>query len=318
MGTTRARLAAAAALLTAGFVVTGCSGGDSGSGDGGTSASSRSSGSGGSSGEVADGAVPAPKPADGQSDQAGKQPGGNGQQQPSLARAIVRTGYLTLESGNIQQARNQVNTVAEGYGGQIANEETGTDDDGKIDHATLVIKVPTDAYDAAMTAFQRYGTVKQVRQESTDVTEQVVDVDSRVATQRAGIARMRSLMARANTVGEVISVETELTRREADLESLLARQKALAAQTDLATISVTLNRPGEAPPPAKDHSGFFGGLSAGWDAFTATVKGLATAAGALLPFAVAGLVIAVPVWLFFRRRRETEPTPPPAPPQAQT
>jgi Domain of unknown function (DUF4349) len=308
MGTTRARLAAAAALLTAGFVVTGCSGSDSGSG------TSASGGSSASRGEVADGAVPAPKAADGQSDQAGKQAG---QQQPSLARAIVRTGYLTLESANIQQARNQINTLARGYDGEIANEETGTDNDGKIDHATLVVKVPTASYDRAMTDFQRSGTVKQVRQESTDVTEQVVDVNSRVASQRAGIARMRSLMARANTVGEVISVESELTRREADLESLLARQKALAAQTELATITVTLNRPGEAPPPAKDHSGFFGGLSAGWDAFTATVKALATAAGALLPFAVAGLVIAVPVWLYFRRRRTTEPTQQ-TPPQAQT
>ena len=311
MGTTRARLAAAAALLTAGFVVTGCSGSDGGSGDSGTSASSGSSAS---RGEVAGGAVPAPKAADGQSDQAGKQAG---QQQPSLARAIVRTGYLTLESANIQQARNQINTLAQGYDGEIANEETGTDNDGKIDHATLVIKVPTASFDRAMADFQRSGTVKQIRQESTDMTEQVVDVNSRVATQRAGIARMRSLMTRANTVGEVISVESELTRREADLESLLARQKALAAQTELATITVTLNRPGEAPPPAKDHSGFFGGLSAGWDAFTATVKALATAAGALLPFAVAGLVIAVPLWVFYKRRRDTEQTPP-APPQAQT
>lgn len=306
MGTTRARLAAAAALLTAGFVVTGCSGGDGGSGDSG----SASRGSNGSSGEVANGTVPAPKAAAGQSDQAGKQDS----QQPSLARAIVRTGYLTLESANIQQSRNQINTIAQGYDGEIANEETGTDNDGKVDHATLVIKVPTASYDEAMTAFQRYGTVKQVRQESTDVTEQVVDVNSRVATQRAGIARMRSLMTRANTVGEVISVESELTRREADLESLLARQKALAAQTELATITVTLNLPGEVPPPAKDHSGFLGGLSAGWDAFTATVKALATAAGALLPFAVVGLVIAVPVWVFYKRRRDAEQTPP----QAQT
>lgn len=305
MGTTRARFAAAA-LLTAGFVVAGCSGDD---------ASSDSSG--GSGAEVAGRAAPAPKPPDGQTDQARKQPGGTGQQQPSLARAIVRTGALTLEAGNLKQVRDQVSGTARGYGGQIANEETGTDDEGRVDHATLVVKVPTASYDAAMTAFQRLGTVKQVRQESTDVTEQVVDVDSRVASQRAGIGRMRALMARADTVGEVVTVETELTRREADLESLLAKQKALAAQTELATITVTLGLPGEAPAPKKDHSGFVGGLSAGWDAFTATVKAIATAAGALLPFTVAAIVVAVPIWLLYRRRRETGPaptTPPTAPP----
>jgi hypothetical protein len=62
---------------------------------------------------------------------------------------------------------------------------------------------------------------------------------------------MRALMAKANTVGEIVSVESELTRRESDLESLLAKQKNLALQTDLATLTLTVTAKGQPPAPAR-------------------------------------------------------------------
>lgn len=293
---TRASYAAGLFLATV-FVVAGCGG------------SSDDAGTSGGSGEAVsrDAGPAAPKEGDKAVPSAPAAGNGSKADQPSVARAIIKTGFVTLESADVGKARDQVTSLAAGYRGQVANEDSGTDDSGKMDRANLVLKVPTGSYDAAMKALQGkdLGTVKQVRQESSDVTEQVVDVNSRINTQRAGLARMRALMSRANTVGEVVSVETELTRREADLESLLARQKALAAQTDLATITVTVVKPGEAPVPKKDHSGFVGGLSAGWDAFSATATALATAAGALLPFGIAAAVVAVPAVAVYRRTRRT-------------
>lgn len=298
MRTTRAGYAAV--VLAAGLLVVGCGASD----DGGSSSSGDR--------EVAGTAAAPAKPGDQSADQgaatsAERKNGGTAPDQPAVDRSIIRTGFLTVEGADLGRIRDQVAGAARGYGGLIANEETGTDDDGRIDHATLVVKVPVNNYDTAMTALQKLGTVKQVRQESSDVTEQVVDIQSRIATQRAGLARMRTLMTKANTIGEIVSVETELTKREADLEALLAKQKSLAAQTDQATLTVTLVRPGEAPAPAEDRSGFFGGLASGWDAFSATVKVLATAAGAVLPFVLAALLIAVPVWFLIRRQRRPAP-----------
>ena len=52
---------------------------------------------------------------------------------------------------------------------------------------------------------------------------------------------MRACSPKATSISEIVSVEGELTRREADLESLLAKQKSLAGQTQLATITLTLS-----------------------------------------------------------------------------
>jgi len=310
-GTSTRLGAASAALLLTVAIAAGCGGNGNESNSGGgdaaapaTDARGAPNGYSGNASQGSEGAVPQPKS------------GGTSAEQPSLARAIIRTGAMTIETSDVMKTRNAVATIADGNRVQISSEHTSADDEGTIDHAELVVRVPTAAYDETVRALQArdLGKVKAIQQQSTDVTEQVVDVNSRITTQRAGLARIRALMLKANTIGEVMTVDSELTRREAELESLLAKQKQLAGQTELATITVTLVRPGEAPPPppGPPQRGFLHGLSEGWDAFTTSTAVLLMVAGAVLPFLVTALVIVVPVGWLIRRSRRNHPGPAPA------
>ncbi|MFF1822435.1 DUF4349 domain-containing protein [Kribbella sp. NPDC058245] len=275
----------------------------------GASGSSNDSASGGS----------AQQPESAAADSGGKAVGSQAQpkapaaDQPPVTRAIIRTGSLTVEADDVEKARQEAITVISGLKGQVASENTGDDANGKISSANLVVKVPTTSYDVAVDRLSALGKRLQIRQESTDVTEQVVDVDSRIRTQRASLDRMRALLAKANTIGEIVSVESELTRREADLESMLAKQKNLSLQTELATLNLTLTSKDTPPVITEPDRGFLGGLKGGWHAFTATFSALATALGAVLPFLVLIALIAVPAWWF--RRRLRRPAPPTAPTQ---
>ena len=238
--------------------------------------------------------------------------------QPTITRAIIKTGSLTVESDDVAATRQKAITAIAGLDGQVASEDTGSDADGKITQANLVLKVPTKSYDAAIQRLSDLGKQLQIHQESSDVTEQVVDVASRIESQRASLDRMRALMAKANTIGEIVSVESELTRRESDLESLLAKQKNLALQTDLATLTLTVTAKGQPPAPAEDSDrGFLAGLKGGWNAFTATFSALATAFGAVLPFLVLLALIGVPLWRFRHRIRRQPAALPPTPDSAQ-
>jgi len=144
------------------------------------------------------------------------------------------------------------------------------------------------------------------------VTDQVVDLDARLATQRASVARMRELLAKAGSVSEVSQVESELTRREADLESMESRRAALGGQVALSTVVVQATK--EVAPAAKpvvaDKADFLSGLTGGWGAFGDVVNGLATAFGAALPFLVT-LGVAGWIYLYIRRKRR-KPAPRPA------
>lgn len=93
---------------------------------------------------------------------------------------------------------------------------------------------------------------------------------------------------------------TEISQRQADLESLQARQRSLARQTAFAT--VTLRIDGGAPAKRRPH-GFTGGMAAGWRAFTTFIGGLALVLGWALPFLTIAALISLPVYGLRRRRR---------------
>ncbi len=149
--------------------------------------------------------------------------------------------------------------------------------------STTTLRVDNAAVDALLADVARLGTVEATTRTSDDVTADVADIDARVRNAQASLARVRALMSRATSIGDVVALEGELSKRQADLEALEARQRALADQTAQATVTVRLlGSDAPAPAPA-EASGFLAGLRAGWDAFTSLVSGTLTVAGAVAP-----------------------------------
>jgi hypothetical protein len=140
---------------------------------------------------------------------------------------------------------------------------------------------------------------------SEDVTAQIADLDGRIATQRGALVRVRQLLGRAASVKEIVELEADLTRREADLEGLQRRVAALRGQAELSSVTVTLighRAPNTATEPDEPRTGFVGGLKSGWDALTATFVVVSAVVGALLPWMVPSALVAAVVVLIRRRR----------------
>ena len=166
-----------------------------------------------------------------------------------------------------------------------------------------------------MAELEKVAQLASSSRNSEDVTTEVIDTEVRIRAQTESLKRVELLLARAQSIRDIVSIEAQLTRRQADLDSLKARQAYLADQTSMSTITVFLEKKPEpgAKKAEKDDSGFLAGLGNGWDGMTTFLVGLATVAGTLLPFAVLLLVLGVPAWLLVRslaRRR------PPQRPQA--
>ena len=172
--------------------------------------------------------------------------------------------------------------------------------------------MPADKLDAALDQLSKIGTVLQRNLSTQDVTAQYVDTTSRVKTMRASVDRVRALMVQAKDLGQVVALESELSRRQADLESLESQLAALTNSVERSTLSVSLSTPGN--EPVSSSAGFGAGLRSGWDAFTASARGLFTALGAVLPFALFLALVAAPlVWWLRRRRADQAPAGPATP-----
>ncbi|MEQ4548566.1 DUF4349 domain-containing protein [Nocardioides kribbensis] len=222
------------------------------------------------------------------------------------APAILSPGSLEVRADDVAAARDEVQDVLDQTGGTVAEERSTSDEDGAVESTRLVLRVPSEDFAVAMEALEGIGVTEDSRRASEDVTTQVVDNEVRVRAQRASIARIEALLARAETIGAVIGIEGQLTRRQADLDSLLAQQAYLTDQTSLSTITLRLTRtpdPAATQRPEEDRSGFLAGLAAGWDGLSSVAVGAATALGAVLPFAVVALLLGVPLSLLVRSLR---------------
>ncbi|MGW0767319.1 DUF4349 domain-containing protein [Streptomyces sp. NPDC002676] len=241
--------------------------------------------------------------ADGAKAAGGKAAGGRPGTAPKLTpNAIIRTASLTIQVKDVPKALDEARTTAESAGGYVGDETTDRDAEGH-EHTRVVLRVPTEKYDTVLTGLQGTGKLVERTAKAVDVTDQVVDVDSRVKSQRASVARIRALMARADKLSDVVSLEGELSSREADLESLLAQQASLKDRTSLATITLSLSETPVRKAAAKDDSpGFVDALSGGWHVFVTMLLWIALALGAVLPFAALAALLAL-VWLRVVRPR---------------
>jgi hypothetical protein len=236
-------------------------------------------------------------------------------------RAVIRTGEVSLVTKAMNQARVEIDRLLGQHGGYLASEDTTNDRAGRPERSVLVMRVPEPAFDDMMSDLGEIGRVLRADRRSEDVTTQVIDVDTRVATQEASLARLQRLLRRARDITDVIRLESEIATRQAELESLKAQQKYLADQTAMSTVTARLRSPAAPPPdPPEEDRGFLAGLSTGWAALVTVLVGAATVAGAMLPFAAALALLAVPLWLLVhtlgRRRGPEAPVPPPAAPDA--
>jgi hypothetical protein len=243
---------------------------------------------------------------------------GSKEQQPAVRPQLIRTATLGIETKDAQAALAAARTAAEGAGGYVGNESTRRDKDGRIT-STLTLRVPSERFDAVIGALEGSGKLLSRKVEAQDVTEKVADIDSRVASQRASVARVRDMMGRASALNDVVMLENELSKRQSDLESLLAQQTALKDRTSLGTITLEVSEP--APPPVVEEeekekeATFLSALGGGWRVFTKLLRYLTVAVGAVLPFAG---VAAVGLLGFraYRRVRPAKPkTGPVAPPR---
>ena len=217
------------------------------------------------------------------------------------ATHVIRTASLTVQVKSVGKALADARSTAETAGGYVGEENTTRDEEGH-EETRVVLRVPVERYDAVLTELQGAGKLLEREAKAQDVTDQVVDVDSRVKSARASVARVRELMDQATRLSDVVELEGELSRRQADLEALLARQASLKDRTSLATITLSLSERPVDTAAQDDGPGFVDALAGGWDAFVTMLRWVVVVFGAVLPFAVV-LGLLVLGWLRWVRPR---------------
>ncbi|SCL61453.1 DUF4349 domain-containing protein [Micromonospora chersina] len=227
-------------------------------------------------------------------------------------RAIIYTGTLQVRVDDVERAAREASTAVTAAGGFVGGDQRNSDSADA--RAELILRVPADRFTSVLEALAKLGRQERREVRTEDVTEETVDLDARIATQRARVDSARRLLARATSINDLVTLENEVGRREADLASLEAKKRRLADLTALSTVTVTFVGPEAAATEDEEDLGFLTGLRGGWSAFLGSLRVALTVLGAVLPFALAiGVPVALVVALARRRGRRTPPAGPAQP-----
>lgn len=219
---------------------------------------------------------------------------------------VVQTGSLTLTvaAGHLDATVAALGDRASGAGGEVAKSQT--DEAASGPSAEVMLKVPARSFTDVLSAVRNLGAATSVNTSAMDVTATYVDLTARLNALEATRAQFIQILAKAQSIGDILAVEAQITPVQAQIEQLQGQQQVLDDQTSFATLDVHVDVPPAHPvavPPAS------GGLSGAWaparHAFATGIESIVSSLGGIAVFLVCVAVLVGLgriTWAVVRRR----------------
>jgi hypothetical protein len=182
-------------------------------------------------------------------------------QTSDLGRDIIFTADLTVAVPDVAAAGESATRLIQGLGGFLFGQRTTG---YPTPTSVLTFKVSPEDFQEALDRLGSIGDLRTQNVSADDVTERIVDVESRINTAEASVERLRSLLEEAVDIETIVELENELLDRETQLETLRGSLRTLEDAVALATIVLTITEAESSPAVALNvttYRGYDDGIS---------------------------------------------------------
>jgi hypothetical protein len=201
---------------------------------------------------------------------------------------IAQTGTLSLTvgKGTLAQTMTKLGFFVAEFQGFVADQQTesGATSTTGAPNGTITLQVPVDSFSSLLKKAQTLGKTNDLTTKATDVTGQYVDLQNRIAALQASRQQYLTILSKANTIGDVLAVQSQLDTIQTQIEQLQGQLNLLTSQTTYSTLTVEVSEktPKPHPVPVTHRSG----LSTAWHdsvhGFVDGVEGIIRLAGPVL------------------------------------
>lgn len=167
---------------------------------------------------------------------------------PAVDRKIIRNADITIEVDSTSEAQHRVTSIAEARGGFVVTSESkqrqSADPAQRATDFKLVVRVPEDQFGVALDEIKKLATnVPEEKATGQDVTEEFIDLEARIKTQKALEDQFLAIMRQANKVEDALEVQRQIAEVRTEIESLEGRKRFIENRSSLATITVNIQAP---------------------------------------------------------------------------
>lgn len=159
--------------------------------------------------------------------------------QQEFSRLVIKNADMSLQVENVRDAESNLRALIGKLGGYIAKVETnGTDENMTV---RVSFRIPANRFDEALSGVQ--GLAKKLLSRTIsgdDVTEEFVDLESRLRNLEATRDRLQTFLDKATKVEDALSVNASLSEIQGQIEQTRGRMQFLKQSAALSTVSVYL------------------------------------------------------------------------------
>ncbi len=167
------------------------------------------------------------------------------QAQPqSSNRMVIQNAELSIVVDDVNARVNAIQGMAKAMGGFIVSVQVyqaAVYEGDSVPQATIVIRVPQERLDDALNQIkQGVVEVQNENRSGTDVTDQYVDLQSRLKAKEAAEQQLLTIMQEAKRTEDVLAVYAQLQQIQSDIEVLKGQIKYYEQSAALSAISVNV------------------------------------------------------------------------------
>ncbi|HLD39586.1 MAG TPA: DUF4349 domain-containing protein [Candidatus Nanoarchaeia archaeon] len=162
-------------------------------------------------------------------------------------RQITKTASVTLEveRGTFHEAENKLKAIVTTTDAILLNENAQKYDDGNGRNSyfsgSYTIKVESGKYDAVVSQLKQIGEVTWFTESKDDITQQFVDLQSQLTSEKERLARYQQMLKEATTVEDKIQLSDRIFEQERTIKYLEEQLKNTNTLVTYSTIYVNLN-----------------------------------------------------------------------------
>ena len=191
---------------------------------------------------------------------------------------LIRTANLELETMEFESTNAALNELVAQMGGYMENSDLRNGRSG-YRYADYTLRIPAERYEEFL---NQAGTLCHETWRSTsqeDISEMYYDTQGRLKTQQIKLERLQSLLAKAENMEDIITIESAISETEQLIDSYSGTLRRYDGKVDYATIDLSLNEvykysnTEEAPATFGDRLG--NSFTSGWSNFVDAVEDLA-------------------------------------------
>ena len=163
-------------------------------------------------------------------------------------RRIIRNADITIEVPSTTDTQHLVTSIAEAHGGFVATSEAKQRESNDPAQRTLdikvIVRVPSNQFGRAFDEIKKLaGNTPAEQVTSQDVTEDFIDLEARIKTQKALEAQFLEIMRQAHKIEDALEVQRQIAEVRTDIEKLEGRKRFLENRSSLSTINVNIQTP---------------------------------------------------------------------------